>query len=168
MKIIKKLDKDELQGRKIGLRIPKRVLFLLPDKVSWWEVALSKKEVEKLKFIRDLTWKKEFKALNTIGEIVERILGDKEGGIHTRVIKNKIKNWRHLEKKPFLIILSLSGYLMGPYTIIDGHHRLISLLLKGRRIKSLKAILAVVKEGQHKRKLKELVGEEATTGRDTS
>lgn len=158
MKIIKKLDKDELQGRKIGLRIPKRVLFLLPAKASWWEVALSRKEVEKLKFIRDLTWKKEFKALNTIGEIVEKIIGDKKGGIHTQTIKNKIKNWRSLGRKPFLIILTLSGSTKGPYTILDGHHRLIGLLLKKRKISRLKAILAVVKEDQSRVGLRELVG----------
>ena len=90
--------------------------------------------------------------------IRKKLLFESAQGIHAGIIKNKIKNWRALSKKPFLIILTLSGSTKGPYTIIDGHHRLIAMLLKKRKTPRLNTILVVVKENQSRTELRKLVG----------
>ncbi|MBU3956711.1 hypothetical protein KKI19_00305 [Patescibacteria group bacterium] len=140
MKIIKRLNKTEIEGLKIGERLNKQVLFLLPEKIVWYEVLLEGNEVDNLRIINDRSWPKEFPSARTVKAIAKVILEEGVGREHTARIKKIAESTLKPNREPLVILLARD--FKDTYTIIDGHHRLIAKFIE-REIGELRAILGL-------------------------
>jgi hypothetical protein len=117
------------QRRRALYAIRSGILTQLQIKTEWWDAEIEDSDTSQLNLINSGDWRNLTDGTLKPLRAAQRIASERElrYGAYTRQVSFILKNYVDWEKTPTRFIIV--GPKAGPYTVIDGVHRIVGLFL---------------------------------------